>query len=125
MSGALDELLRRIEDAIDAHQTPGHAGCVYVDEQAGVAVVRAVLEQPLPEVDVCQHCRGRAWLNGPGGDTYWCRPCNGIGYVERAPLVPPQHCPTCSPHIPHGTGSCPVAGCRCASLPPPAPPVVL
>ena len=117
---ALEDLLRRIDDAIDATGDSAHdrvAGWVKVPtERTGPAVVRTVLEQPLPDVDVCRYCRGTGRRTFAGESPHWCRECNGIGYVEQqqldAQLTPAQHCPTCS-HIPHGTGPCSVADCAC------------
>ena len=118
---ALEDLLRRIEDAIDAHldvRTRGYesCGCRTLDGRHGPAVVRAVLEATLPDVDVCRYCRGTGRRTFAGESPHWCRECNGIGYVEQqqldAQLTPAQHCPTCS-HIPHGTGPCSVADCAC------------
>jgi len=117
---ALDELLRRIEDAIDATSDRVFAGqgtATRTTRDTGPAIVRAVLEQPLPDVDVCPDCRGIGHRIVDGTRSpVWCRPCNGIGYVEQqqldAQLTPAQHCPTCS-HIPHGTGPCSVADCAC------------
>lgn len=95
----LEDLLRRIEDAIDAHIVDVRAGLVQLDGRQGPAVVRAVLEQPLPDVDVCPDCRGIGHRIVDGTRSpVWCRPCNGIGYVTR----------TVDP--------CPVAGCGCRSI---------
>lgn len=84
----VDELLRAIEDAIDAHVRDYPAGPEPLDGEQGTAVLRAVLEagwRPTDRtLDVCRHCRGtgtRQWT----GETYraWCRDCRGTGYLER------------------------------------------
>jgi hypothetical protein len=56
---ALDELLRRIEDAIDAtsdRMFAGQSTVTRTTRDTGPAIVRAVLEATLPDVDVCPDC---------------------------------------------------------------------
>lgn len=87
VSSTIDELLRRIEDAIDAHMRDYPAGPAPLDGEQGPAVLRAVLEagwRPTDrDLDVCPTCRGTAVVDT--GETYrpWCRHCSGTGYLER------------------------------------------
>ncbi len=82
------DLLRRIEDAIEAHATGWPSlGEREQDPETGPAVLRAVLDAGWRPTDrdllVCPACHGAATIDT--GESYrpWCRDCNGTGYVER------------------------------------------